>query len=182
MKMNCSLGLRSSQAGQSLVEVALVTPLLLLLLLGAVEMGRFAYLGILVGNAARAGAGYASQSTGHVGDGSGICNAASYDFQGSTDSGCSSVSSSGGASSGTSTGSAGTVTVASSAACWCDSNGTLTQQPSCTAFGAGKCSSGAHWAITVSVTVSGSFSSLFKFPGIPQSVAISRTSTIRVAQ
>jgi Flp pilus assembly protein TadG len=42
--------------GQSLVELALVTPILLLLLLGAVDLGRLFYAQITVTNAAREGA------------------------------------------------------------------------------------------------------------------------------
>ena len=43
------------QSGQALVEMAFVVPLLLLLALGVIEVGRYAYISILVGNAARAG-------------------------------------------------------------------------------------------------------------------------------
>lgn len=42
--------------------MALLTPLLLTLLIGIIELGRYAYLSILVGNAARAGAAYGAQS------------------------------------------------------------------------------------------------------------------------
>src|ERR1700730_8362816 len=56
--LNLKLGpfraLLRSERGQSLVELALLTPLLLILIIGVVEMGRYASLGILVGNAARA--------------------------------------------------------------------------------------------------------------------------------
>jgi Flp pilus assembly protein TadG len=45
-----------SEKGQSLVELALLTPILLLLVVGIVEMGRYATLSIEVANAARAGA------------------------------------------------------------------------------------------------------------------------------
>jgi hypothetical protein len=34
----------------------------------------------------------------------------------------------------------------------------------------------------VSVTASGTFSGLFQYPGVPSSIAISRTCTMRVAQ
>ena len=50
------------EAGQSLVELALVTPLLVLLLLGAVELGRMGYAKISVTNAARAGVAYGAQN------------------------------------------------------------------------------------------------------------------------
>src|ERR1700724_819380 len=73
-------GLRS-QSGQSLVEVALLTPILLALLIGGIELGRYAYIAILVGNAARAGAGYGAQSLVQSVDTTGIKAAADNDFQ-----------------------------------------------------------------------------------------------------
>ena len=51
-----------NDSGQTLIEVALLLPLLLLLLVGTIEIGRFAYYAILVANSARAGAQYGSQS------------------------------------------------------------------------------------------------------------------------
>jgi hypothetical protein len=54
--------LRCASHGQSLVEFALVVPLLLLLLIGAVEIGRAAYFSIAVTNAARAAVQYGAQS------------------------------------------------------------------------------------------------------------------------
>jgi Flp pilus assembly protein TadG len=55
-------GIRLHDAGQSLIEMAFIIPVLLLLLLGAVEFGRLAYFGIEVTNAANAGAEYGSQN------------------------------------------------------------------------------------------------------------------------
>src|ERR1700743_3857150 len=48
-------------AGQALVELGLTLPLLLLLLIGAAELGRLAYYSIEVSNAARAGVAYGAQ-------------------------------------------------------------------------------------------------------------------------
>src|SRR4029077_4635128 len=59
-----------SECGQSLVELALLTPILLLLVIGTVEMGRYAYLAIMVANAARAGADYGAQNPTTAGVGS----------------------------------------------------------------------------------------------------------------
>lgn len=50
------------ESGQALVELALTTPLLVLLLLGAAELARIAYAAIEVSNAAEAGAQYATQN------------------------------------------------------------------------------------------------------------------------
>ena len=56
------LTLASDNSGQSLIETALVLPLLMLLLLGAAEYGRLCYVGIEVTNAAHAGVEYGSQN------------------------------------------------------------------------------------------------------------------------
>jgi Flp pilus assembly protein TadG len=52
----------SKDAGQSLIELALTLPLLVLLLIGAAELGRLAYYSIEVSNAARAGVAYGAQN------------------------------------------------------------------------------------------------------------------------
>lgn len=144
-----------SHSGQSLLEVAFMLPFLLLLLLGVIEVGRYAYIGILVANAAHAGAMYGSQGTVQSGDTAGIAAAANNDFANN--------------------GMGSTLTVSSSYACGCDSGGTVTAE----ACSPPTCSSG-HWTITVTVIASGTFSGLFSYPGIPSSVAISRTATMRV--
>jgi Flp pilus assembly protein TadG len=70
------------EAGSALVELALSVPILLMLLLGAVEFGRFAYLWIEVTNAARAAAQYAATNGGASGDSTGIQLAAQQDAPG----------------------------------------------------------------------------------------------------
>src|SRR5258708_393318 len=72
------------QCGQALTEMAFVLPLLLILALGVIEVGRYAYIAILVGNAARAGAAYGAQSKQQSNDSTGMHNAAQYDFAGSS--------------------------------------------------------------------------------------------------
>ena len=57
---------RSRSRGQALVELALVTPVLLVLLLGAVDLGRLFYARITVTNAAREGAMMAAKEPGSV--------------------------------------------------------------------------------------------------------------------
>jgi Flp pilus assembly protein TadG len=51
--------LRETQRGQSLIEFALILPLVFLLIVNTVNFGSFLYAGITVANAARAGAEYA---------------------------------------------------------------------------------------------------------------------------
>jgi hypothetical protein len=70
------------------------------------------------------------------------------------------------------------LTITSSVSCGCDSSGSVTTS-GCTGAGAGICASG-HWVVIVSVTASGTFTSLFNYPGIASSISISRTSAMRV--
>jgi len=153
-----------SQSGQAMLELALVTPLLLLLSIGVIEMGRYAYIGILVGNAARAGADYGAQSLAQAADTTGIQTAADNDFQSNGQP-------------------VSNLTVNSSTACGCDSGGTTTAQ-TCTVASANTCTSVSKqvWVVTLSVTASGTFRPMFTYPGVPSSVALSRTSTMRVVQ
>jgi Flp pilus assembly protein TadG len=151
--------IHDSQAGQSLLELALLTPILLLLSLGVVELGRYAYTSILVGNAARTGAAYGAQSLTRSADTTGIQTAASNDFQNNGQTG---------------------LTVSSTDTCGCDSIGTTTSA-ACNGLSAGICAAG-HWVVIVNVTASGTFTSLFSYPGIPASVTVSKTSSMRVQQ
>jgi Flp pilus assembly protein TadG len=158
-------GILLSPSGQSLLEVALLTPMLLALLLGAIELGRYAYISILVGNAARAGAAYGAQNLVLSVDTTGIQTAAENDFQNNGQN-------------------TSNLLVSSTTSCGCDSNGTVTPASSCstgTDRTAGTCASG-HWVVMVSVTASGTFNSLFNYPGIPKSLTVSNTATLRVAQ
>ena len=66
-------------AGQALIELALMVPLFILLLLGATEFGTLAYDGIEVSSAARAGVAYGSQSSATAADIAGIQSAATND-------------------------------------------------------------------------------------------------------
>ena len=161
-----SPSLLRSQSGQSLVEVALLTPLLLALLVGGIELGRYAYISILVGNAARAGAAYGAQSlpqsTCPTPAPCGIQTAADHDFKSNGQK-------------------VSDLTVTVTNTCGCDSGGTVTLASSCVGTGAGICASG-HWVVMVSVTASGTFHSLFSYPGIPPSTSLSRTVEMRVAQ
>jgi Flp pilus assembly protein TadG len=164
--MKASVGNR----GQALVEFAFVLPVLLALLLGVIELGRYAYISILIGNAARAGAAYGSQSKVQSVDTTGIQNAAAYDFAGAT-SGPSSTNGQ----------PVSQLTVTSSVACGCDAAGTITSFGCTTTTNpnAGTCVTG-RWVVVLSVTASGTFSALFNYPGIPGSITVARTASIRV--
>jgi Flp pilus assembly protein TadG len=146
-------GIVRSQSGQSLVELALLTPILLLLVIGTVDMGRYAYISIQVGNAARAGAAYGAQSPIKAADTAGIKNAALND--GENISG---------------------LNVTSTFVCECDNGGAITST-ACTSA----CTTGNE-VTSVVVTASGSFSSLFNWPGIPSPLPLSSTAKLRVAE
>jgi len=158
---------KRKQSGQALLELAFMLPIMLLFLLGVIEIGRYAYISILIANAAQAGAFYGAQGNGSLStDTTGIAHAAQYDFAGVT------------------SGSASTngqpvslLNVTSSVSCGCDSSGTITTYACNTSP---TCASGT-WVKIVSVTCTGTFSGLFSYPGIPSSLNISRTAYMRVA-
>ena len=146
-----------SESGQSLLEFAILLPILLLLGLGVIEMGRFTYIGILVGNAARSGASWGAQNHTTAADtNNGIETAADNDFQNNGPS-------------------LGSLNVTHTVVCGCDNGGTITAV-GCTAV----CPLGSHLVDSLSVTTSGTFSSIFNYPGIPKSITISRTATQRI--
>lgn len=149
-----------SESGQSLMEFALLTPLLAVLLLGVVDMGRYAYISILVGNAARAGVAYGTQTHITAHDTAGIIAAADNDFQNNGQS-------------------VSNLNVSSAYACGCDNGGTITVLLGCTT---GSCPIGQHEVVSLQVTASGTFNALFGYPGIPKSISVSRTATMRVGQ
>jgi Flp pilus assembly protein TadG len=148
---------RHGERGLALVELALVTPLLMLLLVGLIEIGRFAYLSILVGNAAQAGAQYGAGNLTTALDVSGMENAALNDGQNVPG-----------------------LTVASpapSAVCHCY-NGTTTTTIACSQTSCPL--AGYHRNVYVQVTAHGSFTPLFNYPGLPSALSVSRTVTMRV--
>lgn len=179
-----------AESGQSLVEVALMLPFLLLLAFGVIEIGRYAYIAILVGNAAHAGAFYGAHVNTAL-NGPGIQQAAANDFVSNGQA-------------------ASALTVTSFAECGCDSAGTIlapsgyTLQLACSPPAgtstppSSLCPAASRWAITVSVNATGNFCSLFNvawgnkwsLPGYcpggsstgpgANPLTINRTSTMRV--
>jgi len=157
-----SSALRRFQSGQSLVEFAIVLPMLLLLLIGVIELGRYAYLAILVGNAAHAGATYGAQSpftAGNpvVGGTPAITLAADNDFQNNGQS-------------------VSNLVITTAFVCSCDNAGTMSSID-CTT---GICPLGTNKVSSLQVTAQGTFTSLFSFPGIPSSMVITRSAIMRI--
>jgi Flp pilus assembly protein TadG len=137
--------------GQAIAELAVIAPLLILLLIGLVEVGRFADLSIMVGNAARAGVQYGAQNLVTAADTTGMQNAATADAQ-----------------------NVAGITATASSFCKCADGSASTCQPT-------DCSAN-HRLTYVTVTTSGTFTSLVHFAKIQPSITIGSSATMRVAQ
>lgn len=139
-----------SECGSALIEMALVSPLLLLLVLGVGDFGRILYHGITLSNAARAGAAYGAQSTLHLGDAAGIQLAAEEEAQ-----------------------NIGPITVTSERVCECASGTAVAcTTASCSGYGAPM----AFVRVTTSTTFTPISAS---FPGIPDGATLTRVAKVR---
>lgn len=132
-------------AGQALVEVALTLPLLLLIMLGAVEFGRMAFAAIELSNAARAAAQYGSQNHDTALDTAGMLTAAQNDYTiDPTD-----------------------ISLTSTAeTCNCSDTGAAVSCSSSTAC------SGAHIEVTLTIKTQANFDPLIHVPGFPGSITL----------
>ncbi|HUY28670.1 MAG TPA: TadE family protein [Candidatus Binataceae bacterium] len=147
----------SAASGQSIVEAALIAPILMLILLVVVEAGRMMYLSIALAHAAEAGAVYGATTT-TDGDISGMQSAASKDVQSSGL--FSNLYPNNG------------FTAAASNFCQC-ADGSAT---SCTN---NTCASG-QFVVFVQVKTSGNYSTLVTYPGLPSAFAMNSQATQRV--
>ena len=150
MMLSKTTRLRRSDRGGSLIETALVTPLLLLLVLGVGDFGRIMYHAITLGHAARAGAAFGSQSVGHLTNTAGIRTAAEEEAQ-----------------------NIGTIGVSSQRVCECTGGTAVSCQTSnCSGYGAPKA--------FVEVTTTINFTPLSAVvPGIPNGTLLTRTAKVR---
>jgi Flp pilus assembly protein TadG len=146
-----------SQAGSSLVEFAIVAPVLLFLLVGLIEIGRYEYFSILAAHAARAGAQYGAQDLETAYDDSGIVSAAVQD----------------GGNLPNWMASSGSVTVNQLCALNGAAPGTCN-----TPWGSSPPQNTIYY---VQVQVTGAFKSLLNYPGIPNQIPVSGSATLRVA-
>jgi Flp pilus assembly protein TadG len=158
VKKSCARTGRRGDSGQALIEIAILVPVLMFLTLGIVELGRYAYVSILIGNAARAGTAYGTQSLPQSVDTVGIQTAARNDYRSNGQN-------------------PQNLAITSSVSCGCDLGGGIVTAP-CTGSGAGVCGTG-RWVAVLSVTASGTFAPLFTYTRIP-SLALTRTSAVRV--
>jgi Flp pilus assembly protein TadG len=142
-----------SESGSSMIEAAVLAPALLLLLLGAADFGRGYYLAEEVASAAHSGAEYAIQNPGHISaDSTGIQTAAKDDAA-----------------------DVANLRVATPAwGCECSDGSSFSND--CTSVPSG-CS--ANWVYKVTVTASTNYAPLFPWPGIPASIALSSSATMR---
>ena len=143
-----------SDAGQSLVELALIFPIFILLLVGAAEFGRLAYAAIEVSNAARAGASYGSLSRSRAADLPNIELVAITDAANLTG-----------------------VTAVASNSCACSTGGTIVCLTALTTT----CPSPARVIDYLQVNTSASFDPLIHLPGIPTTFALKGQAIMRVA-
>jgi Flp pilus assembly protein TadG len=154
----------TEEIGQALVELALILPMFLLLLLGAVAVGRLAYASIEVGNAARAGASYAAQNHTTASDTTNISLAATQQAPNIT-----------------------SLSATTSYSCTCESiSGTVTSFSSCskTITNLTTCPSPSRIVETVQVNTSAPVDTAFRFPllGIPSSITLQGQAIMRVEQ
>lgn len=148
-----------ANAGTSLVELALIAPMLATMLIGSFEFGRFAYFNILAGNAARAGVQYGAQSLGNAANNTAMQNAAYNDAPNA-------------GKTATQWGLAATA----NHVCKCsDGSASANCDPK-------NCAAGTHQIVWVIVTTSGSLTPLFHYPGLPSSFTLGTTATMRVSQ
>lgn len=158
-----------------MVELALTTPLFLLLIVGAVELGRVAYYSIEVENAARAGASYGSLNAENAGDTTDIQYAAKNDAPDLPN-----------------------LTVSSSTSCVCEkvtysSDGSTTESynptsgpvscsvtaPTCTEDDATATQYNIRF---VNVSTHATISPIFNFPGLPSSYTLNGSSQLRTLE
>ena len=140
--------------GQAFVELALVLPIFILLLVGTAEVGRIAFASIEVSNAARAGVSYGAQNHSTASDTSGIQTAATQDGPDLTD-----------------------LQAVATQACTCSSGTSIT----CANAGT-NCLAPNRIIEYVQVQTSAVVGTVFKFPGIPNSITLRGYAMMRVAQ
>jgi len=145
---NCAGGKRWwDERGQALIETALVSPLLFLLLLGAAELARVAYAAIEVTNAARAAVQFAAQQPQYLSQDGGVTNAAQKDAYNLGNG----------------------VTATLSPTGYACTDGTAVTYDS---GGVPLCATGSHWVQTVTVTTSVAFDPLIHLPFLPDTITL----------
>jgi Flp pilus assembly protein TadG len=143
-----------SERGSSTAELALILPVMIGLLLGALDYARVFYSAQAVTHAVTVGAMYGAQSVTKSLDTAGMESAATTaatDISGFT------------------------ASAVRSCTCWSASAGTETSMGTCTST----CTSPSVVRIYVTVAGTGVFHTFVNYPGIPTTVTISRTARMR---
>jgi Flp pilus assembly protein TadG len=153
-----------AQAGNALVEFAVIAPFMIVLIVGIIDLGRFAFFSIQVANAARAGAAYGSQSIGTAFNPTGMAAAVVADVSPNP---------------------IGTITASPAPTflygCYDTTNASLATPFPAATTASGGCSVSTQTPVPyVKVNATGTLSSLFKVPFIPQNITITSTSIMRV--
>lgn len=149
-----------SESGGSLVEVALLLPVLTLLLVGTVDLGRLAYMSIEVSNAARAGVQYGQQNSTTWSDVAGMQTAATNDAQDLVG--------------------AGNGNLTAVATYWCQCSDGTSVTPNCFP-GTPSCASN-HRVNYVKVLTTATYKPWFPCPGIPSSTNLTAQAVMRAGQ
>lgn len=152
MKKRNLFGFGRDQSGASLVEMALVSPLFLLLTFGAVDFGRAFYLAIEVAGGARAGASYGSQNPNDTTGMQTSAQNAAPDVPNL---------------------SVATPTYGCECADGSNYSASCSVTPSCTG--------GLNYVYRVNVTVTGTYTPLVRWPGVPSSMTLSSSASMRSA-
>jgi len=148
-----------SAGGVALVELAVALPVLIAVLVGVADLARVFYYSIEVTAAARAGAQYAAFSTGHATQTANIRAAAQ--------------------SAAPNIGIVAANVTPGAPVCVCAANDG-SGQPWSTVSCSSSCGTG-HLMETVTVTVTRTFTTLARIPGIPSTLTLSRSVTMRVS-
>jgi Flp pilus assembly protein TadG len=133
------------------MELALIMTVLSVVVLGAIDFGRIAYMAMALTNAARQGAMVGSQTA-----------ATSTQFSTMQLAAQSSASAD-----------IGTISAVATRSCECNVGGTLTVMGTCTSACAGAVQ------IRVTVTTSKTFNTITRFPGLNNSVSLTRRAIMR---
>jgi Flp pilus assembly protein TadG len=155
MKKPSRCELLRGERGASLVEFALLLPIFVILLLACVDFGRAFYLATEIAGAARAGAVYGTRNPT---DTLGMQTVAQDDTPDVPNV------------------SAGTPTYV----CECADGTNQTSAATC-ATSPPTCSNGLNWVYMVTVTVTGTYTPLLPWPGIPSPMNLSTTASMRSA-
>lgn len=163
-----------NEAGSAFVELALVLPLLCLVLIGSVELGRMAYAAIEVSNAARAAVAYGSLNLVTAADTAGMSAAAAEDAADLTALGA-------------------TLATNTQDVCVCNTGSSMVPISDCHQLSSLCCPPGETTSCTsgyttgtgivyVQATTSATVKTIFNYPGIPKTFTLNGFAQMRVLQ